>query len=445
VWAAPISLEPPDGGGEGYGQSLALSGNTLVAGRALAAFVGEPEEDTGAAYVFYRGCADWAFTQKLTPPTPLTGSTFGDAVAVDGDLILVGDPGANNGAGAAYAFRKVGETWNFEHVFLPDALTNGKMGRSVAVSGGTVAIGAPEDDDQDTDAGAVYLFADGGKGWIALDKFVATDAEAFDLFGSSVSMHGNWLAIGSPFARAGIVIPGAAYVYEFVGEGWFFRQKLSASDAGTGDGFGSSLATLADTLFVGAPLDDLAGPINDAGSVYVFALSAGVWGEDDKLLAPVASSFERFGRSVAAGGDVLAIGAPRDKAGLLAPGTGYVFRENTGTWTFDHAVDSGGLLGDQFGASAAAGGNFAAFGAPLDATQGDAVGSVSVEYVGPVAATDYDADGDADVVDFASVQACLDGPAVDVPAECTLADLDEDGDADLADLADFLTAAACAP
>jgi hypothetical protein len=249
--------------------------------------------------------------------------------------------------------------------------------------------------------------------------------------------------VGSPFALGDATFSGAAYVYEFENNQWLFRQKLFASDGNDGDGFGTSTAMNMDTIFVGAALDNAAGPLTDAGSVYVFNQVGEVWTEASDLLSPSPASFERFGRSLAAHEEVLAVGAPRDKPALGQAGSGYVFRRDPGgTWVFDHSISSGASDGDQFGLSAAVSGSQTVFGAPLD-QMGDGLGAAYIEYIGPVAVTDFDADGDTDLADFEKVRGCLTDAGIVPDGTCIVSDLDNDHDVDLADAAGFLNALAC--
>ncbi len=433
--AEPIALLPPGGKpGDRFADSVALSGGLAVVGTPLNDTRGL---DAGAAYVFVRDCADWELAQELLPDDPEPGDRFGASVAIQDDLIVVGAEGVGGGQGAAYAFRRSGTTWTQEAKLLPDEATNGLFGHAVAIDQG-IAVSAREDDDQGTDAGAVYVFQF-DEGWSLQHKISPTDGEPFDLFGTSLTLRGNCLVVGSPFARGVSSIPGAAYVYEWQTEQWVFQQRLLASDGADGDGFGTSTAVSMDTILVGAPLDNAPGSLTDAGSVYVFRQVAGLWTEDNKLLAPVPRSFDHFGQSVGVDADVLVVGAPREADDALG-GSGHIFVQATeGDWLLDSSISSGSS-GVEFGWSAGVFGNHVAFGTPLEQA-----GAAYVAYVGPVSSTDFNTDGDTDLTDFVTLHDCASSPGGGLRSGCTVADLDADQDVDLADLAVFLNAAACAP
>jgi hypothetical protein len=91
---------------------------------------------------------------------------------------------------------------------------------------------------------------------------------------------------------------GSAYVFVRNGTSWTEQQKLTASDASTGDFFGGSVAISGDTVLVGAYGDNHSGSSN-AGSAYVFVRSGTTWTEQQKLTAADATLDDTFGASVA--------------------------------------------------------------------------------------------------------------------------------------------------
>jgi hypothetical protein len=149
-----------------------------------------------------------------------------------------------------------------------DAASNDNFGRSVAISGETVAVGAPNDDGAaGLDQGSVCVFVRSGGGWSQQQKLLAADAELLDDFGWSVVISGETLVVGTP-SNDGFD-HGSAYVFVRNGEVWNQQQKLLASDPQPGDEFGDSVALSGETVVVGAPNDDgAAGP--GQGSAYVF-------------------------------------------------------------------------------------------------------------------------------------------------------------------------------
>jgi FG-GAP repeat/HYR domain len=142
----------------------------------------------------------------------------------------------------------------------------------VAISGETVVVGAGSDDGAaGPGQGSAYVFVRSGGVWSQQQKLEASDAAANDLFGGSVAISGETIVVGAggDEGTAGSS-QGSAYVFVRSGGVWSQQQKLLASDAGGGDGFGSSVAISGETVVVSAPVDNGAAGI-DQGSAYVFA------------------------------------------------------------------------------------------------------------------------------------------------------------------------------
>lgn len=138
--------------------------------------------------------------------------------------------------------------------------------------------------------------------------------------------------------------------------------KLTASDGAVEDQFGTSISIAGDTVVVGSPGDDTVGAGLDGGSAYVFVRPPGGWSsatETARLVAFDAVAHDRFGRAVAvegstgvAGADLADVG-PADAAGALyvfdEPGAGWA----TGTPAVAKLTASDGASSDQLGASLA--------------------------------------------------------------------------------------------
>ena len=129
----------------------------------------------------------------------------------------------------------------------------------------------------------------GPSNWGLAKKLIAADAAAADNFGRSVAIDGNRLVVGADDDDTGAENNhGSAYIFErHAGgmENWGQTRKLGASDAATNDRFGQSVGIDGDAVIVGAPLDDIAGG-TDQGSAYIFSQNAGGgdnWGQVAKL------------------------------------------------------------------------------------------------------------------------------------------------------------------
>ena len=207
--------------------------------------------------------------------------------------------------GSVYVYSRSGGSWvETARLTASDGVGSAAFGASVAISADTLVIGAPWDDDNGTSSGSVYLFSRSGDSWVETAKLTASDGRAFDVFGYSVAIDADTVAIGATQFRDGA---GSAYVFSRYGDSWVETVKLIAPDGAVHDGFGSSIAVAGDTVMVGAPRDDDKG--TSSGSVYLFVASGGRWVEEAKRTASDGAAYDRFGWSVAADGGTVAIGA----------------------------------------------------------------------------------------------------------------------------------------
>ncbi len=248
-----------------FGRSVAIVGDTIV--------VGAPDEalSSGAVYIFTRDASGtWNQTPtKLTASDAADNDSFGQSVAISGNTIVVGAPGVdkdqNTGfSGAAYVFtRDASGTWNQSVTKLTtlDIVENDSFGSSVAISGNTVVVGAPY---ADRSAGAAYVFSWDGTQWNQLPTKLNSSNQATSNFGESVAIAGATVVVGAPSADN---FAGAAYVFALSGSQWSQKAYLKAADAAEKDHFGQSVAIAGNTVMVGAP-----GVDNQAGAAYVFKL-----------------------------------------------------------------------------------------------------------------------------------------------------------------------------
>lgn len=181
-------------------------------------------------------------------------------------------------------------------------------------------------------------------------KLVASDGSSDDGFGR-VALSGDTAVIGAPRASGPPSSSGAAYVRVRQGATWAHEAKLIASDAGSSDFFGYSVAIDGDTAVVGAVLDDAVG--FDSGSAYVFVRSAGVWSEQAKLLPSDLGASDQCGYAVAVDGDTLAVGAIEANGNVSDSGAVYVFARSGSTWTEQAKLSGPPNFGGSFGRSVA--------------------------------------------------------------------------------------------
>jgi hypothetical protein len=332
---------------------------------------------------------------KLVHGDPNVGNSFGDrfgwSVSVSGDTAVVGTPTKDDFgdlSGAAYVFVRAGgeaSLWTQAAKLIPlDARRGLQFGRSVAIHGDTVIVGAVGDDSQGEFTGSAYIFErhrGGPNAWGQVAKLSASSAARGDVFGESVSISGDLAVVGAPQnqapfpARAGFV---TVFQRNDLGmDVWGEVARLTAGDGASGDRFGASLGISGDTVIVGAPGDDRPG-VFDSGSAYIFSrtnAAPGPWNEVVKLMPGDALSGDVFGSAVAIDGDAVIVGEPGGAPGQGQPPTGvaYVFARDAATATWAEAAmltPEGGAADQAFGASVSISGNRAVVGAPSDDEKG---------------------------------------------------------------------------
>jgi MYXO-CTERM domain-containing protein len=372
VTPTPGALGRDAATGDGLGTSVSIAGDTALVG-ALADDVGT-NGDQGSVHVFVRAGGVWTLQAKLTANDGATSDWFGTSVSLSGDTALVGadadDVGASANQGSAYVFVRTGTVWSQQaKLTASDGATNDNFGRSVSVSGDTALVAAPRDDlGANADQGSAYVFVRTGTVWTQQAKLAATDGAAFDSFGASVSIAGDTALVGASQDDLGAIVdPGSAYVFVRAGGVWTEQAKLTASDGGTRNQFGSSVSLSGDTALVGAPRHNV-GAIVEQGAAYVFVRTGGVWTPQAKLIAGDGATSDWLGFSVSISGDTALVGARGDDVGAnVDQGSAYVFVRTGGVWSEQAKLTAGdGAEYDLLGHSVSISGDTALLGAPQD-------------------------------------------------------------------------------
>ena len=213
------------------------------------------------------------------------------------------------------------------------AVIHDNLGTSVGISGDYAMVGVPEDDtDNGRDAGSVQVFFRSETGWVQHQKLHASDADSGDEFGTTLAMSGDYAIVGAPRKDDAGRNSGTVYIFTRQGTEWVEQAKLVAPDARAGDYFGISVAIDGDTVLVGG--HRINKPTADAGSVYVFERLGNSWLLTAHLTAPDATKFAYFGFSVGINANTAIIGAIRDDEAGLDAGAAYVFVRRGVQWTF---------------------------------------------------------------------------------------------------------------
>lgn len=277
----------------------------------------------------------------------------GSSAAIDGDTAVVGAP-AYRGlgrAGRVTVYVRDGAAWQLAATLVPsDTAANDEFGKSVALQGDTLVVGAP----WAATSGAAYVFTRSDGTWTEAAILTGTAADA-GLFGSSVAIDGGTIAVGGLWdGSGGTTVGGAITVFTGAGSTWSRQAVLTGSRGGANDQLGTAVAIAGDTIIGGAYLEDHDGtdPENDnlanSGAAYVFVRSGTTWTEQAYLKAPTPEAGANFGASVAVDGDTALVGAPKeDPGGVSAAGSVHVFTRSGATWTFAATIGASDRTANQ--------------------------------------------------------------------------------------------------
>ncbi len=228
--------------------------------------------DVGEAYIYETDGKGWRYPVWLHDLNGVNpGLGFGTSVAITENIAVVGSPNDNSNSGAVYIFVKENNIWKFDTKLLNDDSSPDYFGQSVDVDSCFVIIGAPNDDEGGTDAGAVYIRTKYDGGWFSVTKIIPKNAAANGNFGRSVELSIPKAIIGSPTNQT--MGNGSAYVYEHVENtmnDWVEDIKFNSPQNAIN--FGWSVSIDNDIAAIGAP-----GSYNDIGHTIVYQEVAGNW------------------------------------------------------------------------------------------------------------------------------------------------------------------------
>ncbi len=290
---------------DNYARTLAISGNTLIVG---ASEEEANDPDQGTVYVYERDAAasgQWNEAGVLRASDGRRFDRFGRSVAIDGDTIVVGatgDDDAGPGAGTAFVFeRRDGQWVETGKLVAGDGTGFEKFGEKVAINGDTIVVGAPDEDENGAKAGAIYIFQRNESGlWQQVAKITAGDGVADDRFGLAVAVEGI-SAIGAAPQRDGVgEDSGVAILYQLGGEpaGGYEDIFDGGPDLGGGwhfsDWFGFYNVNFYEPwLFHLEHVWMFVTPESAANSVFLYDLSSEGWFFTDSIQYPNMFSFDR--------------------------------------------------------------------------------------------------------------------------------------------------------
>jgi len=205
-----------------------------------------------------------------------------------------------------------------------DAAAYYHFGSSVSISGDYAIVGAHGDDDSGSSSGSVYIYKREGEAWVEQAKLTASDAAAYANFGYSVSISGDYAIVGADGDDVNGDYSGSAYVFKREGDIWVEQAKLTASDAAAYNYFGFSVSISGDYAIVGSMGDD------NLGSAYVFKREGDIWAELFKLTAGDRREYDYYGSAVSIHGSYIIVGDHFDDDAEDESGAAYIYSFSPG-------------------------------------------------------------------------------------------------------------------
>jgi hypothetical protein len=306
---AKLTLSGQYSAGIHFGSSVAISGDTIVG---------------GPGFIFVKPAGGW----KDMNETAVLSGYAGSPVAIDRDTIAVSTV-TPTGTLAIGVYTKPKSGWVsglFPNAFLTnsDSQQSDLFASSVALSSGTVVVGAPGFNNQ---TGASYVFVKPANGWTNMTetaKLTASNGGIDNFFGQAVAMNAGTIVVGAP---SGLVVPPTAYVFVQPQGGWANMTETAQLQGVHGGGpyFASSVAISGSRVVVGDPGGNLAHSFQ--GASYIFTKPKTGWQTTSGGVVVRAlddtGHIDLFGWSVAMSGGRIVIGT--DKFSLQIPGAAYVF------------------------------------------------------------------------------------------------------------------------
>lgn len=422
----------------GYGWSVAIDGSTAVVGAHNDDAAGF---DSGSAYILTFDGSSWDETQKLVGIGIGSSDGFGDAVAIDGDTIVIGTPGdddAGTNAGAAYIFTNIEGTWSqTAKLIAPPVVGGDNYASAVDIDGDTIVISASLTDTAGSNSGAAYIYRRIKGVWTYQTQLQSNDIAQFDRFGIDVAVSGNRVLIGADSDDDNGSSSGSAYIFSYDGTTWSQTAKFTAADGATDDQFGECVDISGSSAIIAARYDD--DTFNRSGSAYIFEYDGASWSQSTKLTAFDPASSNYFGQDVAIHNNRAIVGAwgRIGPFGFFNAGVAYAYSKSNASWSLDNqlvASDQEG--GDFYGYAVAVTDDHAIIGADGNddfwwGPDAGAVYMIDLNCQAPCIA-DLNGDGETDFVDISAFLAAY-------GSSDPIADMNDDGNFDFIDISAFLT------
>jgi len=271
-WTQQAKLVAVDGvEGDEFGRNVVVDGDTIAVGNRFDDDVGN---DGGTVFVFERINASWTQQAKLLASDGVAMDRFGFGLGIQRDTIVAGAYWDDGNRGAAYVFGRTSDdnTWTEQSkLTASDGEAGDEFAISLGIDGDTLVLGAWRSDAGGNGNGrsCAYVFARSGATWTEQTKLFAKSGSAENAFGRSVAISGNIIVVGAYKHIVNTIDSGAAFVFSrsSLDDNWSEVAKVVPGDGNSEQRFGFDVGANGDSIVIGANWDDENG--SNSGSVYL--------------------------------------------------------------------------------------------------------------------------------------------------------------------------------
>ncbi|MBU3703372.1 MAG: hypothetical protein FGM42_03255 [Ilumatobacteraceae bacterium] len=249
-----------------WGHAIGLSTSYVAVSAPLIGIYSTP-----SPLVYIMSSTDaYANAASVGPEGVATNGSFGIALDIDDNTLVVGADQTLGGKGSVFVYTRSGDAWTLSQRL--DGAANERFGSDIELVGSRMVVGAPG-----TGLGAAYVCERTESTWSCPVRLDHPDLEATGApaFGAAVGLSndGSEVIVGAPWEVGETCCPGAAFTFVNRDGTWNYDRALRPTNRSNDDAFGFSVDIDAGVAVVGAPRadPDLGGPAStNAGTVSIF-------------------------------------------------------------------------------------------------------------------------------------------------------------------------------
>lgn len=295
---------------------------------------------------------------KITLSEPSAVDYFGKSIDMDSKWAIIGAPGdddVNTNSGAAYVYEYVNGEWiQFQKLKASDASISAEFGATVAIDNELIAIAALKFGG--SESSKVYIFRFDGSQWVEEQIVYAVLNGNPDWFGQAIDINGDIIAVGRPIINQS---SGDIYIYKYDGAIWQQQAILVPNNLPIYSRLGSSLSLSENNILVAGAYQSSFNGSNYVGSVYAYQLNGNSWDFIERVVPSDYAASDRFGDEVSLrNGRLIASSTGDDDNGSYS-GSVYVFEfDGTSFLEKQKLLASNGFTDDFFGSKLSQNENF---------------------------------------------------------------------------------------